>query len=231
MMFKKAEAFYAESLRVLQETKLPFLLGGTLAVNVYTGINRPTKDMDIFCKAGDFPRILQAFENRDSFRLRGKDERWLAKVHSGRYFFDIIFNSANAMTPVTDQWFEEAQTRSLYDLQVQIAPPTELIWSKVFVQDRYKYDGCDVNHLILTQSDLIDWKRLMAYAEQYWEVLLDHVLNFRFVYPSERERIPRWVLDELLNRLHTQIGLPTPEMKVCRGRLYSRDDYAIDVKK
>jgi hypothetical protein len=26
--------------------------------------------------------------------------------------------------------------------------------------------------------------------EQYWEVLLIHILNFRFIYPSERDKIP-----------------------------------------
>lgn len=224
----EAEQFYAESLRILKETGIPFLVGGTFAVNFYTGIGRPTKDLDIFCKASDYPRIIQAFTGR-GYTLEVEDERWLAKVTHGKCFFDLIFNSANGVLPVTDEWFKESQTARFFDLETAVLPVTELIWSKVFVQDRYKYDGADVAHLILKQHPAINWKRLLAYGDQYWEVLLIQILDFRFIYPSEREVIPRWVLDELLNRLQHQINLPTSRMKVCRGRLFSREDYAVDI--
>ena len=59
-----SEAFYAESLRLLNESRIPFLLSGTYAVTAYTGISRPTKDLDVFCKAGDFPKILAFFQAR-----------------------------------------------------------------------------------------------------------------------------------------------------------------------
>ena len=42
--------------------------------------------------------------------------------------------------------------------------------------------------------------------EPYWEVLLMHLVNFRFVYPPEREAIPRWLFDELVDRLNAQAG-------------------------
>ena len=70
----------------------------------------------------------------------------------------------------------------------------------------------------------------MAHMDQYWEILLITILYFRFVYPSEREIIPRWLIDELLTRLGHQMQLPTLEKKVCRGRLLSKDDYEIDLK-
>ena len=97
------------------------------------------------------------------------------------------------------------------------------------MQDRTRYDGADVAHVILNHHDKIDWKRLLAYMEQYWEVLLLHVLNFRFIYPSERDLIPPWLFDELLSRLRERADLPAPETKICRGRLFSRTDYNIDV--
>ena len=56
-----ADRFYADSLRLLRDSQISFLVAGTFAVNCYTGINRATKDLDIFCKAGDFPRILLHF--------------------------------------------------------------------------------------------------------------------------------------------------------------------------
>ena len=103
--------------------------------------------------------------------------------------------------PVSDDWFREAYEVEVYGTKVRITPPTEFILSKLFLQDRYRYDGADVAHVILRKHDEIDWRRLLAAMELYWEVLLIHVLNFRFIYPTEREAIPRWLLDELLERL------------------------------
>jgi hypothetical protein len=60
-------------------------------------------------------------------------------------------------------------------------------------------------------------------------VLLVALLNFRFIYPSERDHVPRWLIDELLERLNAQLDMPTPEMPVCRGRIFSPRDYLIDV--
>jgi hypothetical protein len=224
----EADAFYAESLGILVESRIPFLVAGTFAVNCFTGINRPTKDIDIFCKAGDFPRILLRFKEH-GFDTEIEDERWIAKVRRGRCFFDVIFGSATAVVTITDHWFRESHPAEFYGQTVQLTPPTELIWSKALLQIRHRYDGADIAHLILRQSERIDWKRLLTHMEQYWEVLLIHVLNFRFIYPSERDKVPRWLLDELLLRAREHADLPVPQTKVCRGRLFSPEDYRIDV--
>jgi len=223
-----ADRFYAQSLRILTDSQIPFLVAGTFAVNCYTGINRATKDLDIFCKAGDFPRILLHFKEQ-GFETSIEDERWLAKVRTGACFFDVIFSSPSAVITVSDYWFKESHPAEIYDVPVQLTPPTEMIWSKALLQNRHRYDGADIAHIILRQSDRVDWKRLLTHMEQYWEVLLIHLLNFRFIYPSERETIPRWIIDELLLRAKEQADLPVPKTKVCRGRLFSPDDYRVDV--
>lgn len=224
----EAEAFYRKSLEHLRASGIPFLLAGTYAVCAYTGINRATKDLDVFCRAGDYPRILAHFRKL-GFDAEVEDERWIAKVRCGQHFFDIIFNSTIAITPINDHWFAESHTAEVYGIPIQLTPPTELIWSKAFVQDRCRYDGADVAHLILKQHQTIDWRRLLSYMEQQWEVLLIHVLNFRFIFPSERDNIPRWLFDELVTRLVERADQPESQMKVCRGRLFSRSDYFVDV--
>ena len=224
----EADAFYAEALRLLVDSGIPFLVAGTFAVNCYTGINRATKDIDIFCKPGDFPRILLYFKDR-GYDTEIEDERWIARVRRGDCFFDVIFASAVAVITVTDDWFQESHPAEFYGVPVQLCPPTEMIWSKSLLQLRHRYDGADVAHLILRQSERIDWRRLLNRMEQYWEVLLMHILNFRFIYPSERENVPRWLYDELLLRAREHAELPLPQVKVCRGRLFSPADYRVDV--
>jgi len=225
----QAEAFYAEALRELTRSGQPILLAGTYAVCAYTGISRPTKDLDIFCRAGDFPRILAHFKDL-GYAVEVEDERWIAKVRKGEQFFDIIFASANGTMPVGDAWFADARQVEVLGTPVAIVSPTELIWSKAFIQLRHRYDGADIVHLILKQRDAIDWKRLLSYMELHWEVLLMHLLNFRWIYPTERDHIPRWLVDELLDRLKHQLDLPPPQMKICRGRMFSRLDYEAAVR-
>jgi hypothetical protein len=105
-----------------------------------------------------------------------------------------------------------------------------MIWSKAFIQLRHRYDGADVVHMILKQHDQIDWHRLLNYMEQYWEVLLMHLMNFRWIYPSERDNVPRWLMDELLDRMHNQLEMPPSNVRMCRGRMFSRIDYEPDIK-
>jgi len=224
----EAEAFYAESLRLLNLSEIPYLLSGTYAMTAYTGIVRPTKDLDVFCKAGDFPKIL-AFFQAHGYRTDVEDERWIAKVWCDNRFFDVIFAMSNGTAPITDLWFRDNPTIEVYGTTAKITPPTELIVSKMFIQDRYRYDGADVAHVILRAHEQIDWRRLLRYMEPYWEVLLTHLLNFRFIYPTERNLIPRELMEELTARLQAQVSLPPARVKVCRGRLFSPRDYVTDI--
>lgn len=224
-----AQDFVALSVEELASSHIPFLLAGTYAVSAYTGISRPTKDLDIFCKAGDFNRILAHFKNK-GFEIEVEDDRWLGKVKRGEHFFDVIFAGSNGTMPIGDAWFENARQMDFNGHKVRVVAPTELIWSKCFVQLRHRYDGADVVHVILRAHDQIDWRRLLGHMEVHWEVLLMHLLNFRWIYPTERDKVPDWLLDELLERLAAQRQLPLPQMKICRGRMFSRIDFEIDVK-
>lgn len=224
----EAVDFYVRSLQLLQEAGFQFLLSGTYALSCYTGIGRPTKDLDIFCKPSDAPKILSFFQER-GYCITIEDERWIGKVWQGEHFFDIIYNISSASIPITDEWFKESYESEVYGTSVRITPPTQFILSKLFLQTRYRYDMADIVHVMLKKHDQIDWHWLLAQLELYWEVLLINILSFRFVYPSERDLVPRWLLDELLARLKAQSAMPPSSVKICRGRLVSPTDFVIDV--
>jgi len=225
----EAEAFYCEVLQQMAKSGIPFLVSGTYALASYTGIDRPTKDVDVFTTAGDALKMLAHFKDQ-GFEVEIVDERWLARITRGELFVDIIYNMPTSSTHVTKAWFEKAPATQLFGSTVHLVPPTEFIWSKIFVQDHHRYDGADIAHMILKCHDRIDWRQLLSHLELYWEVLLIAVLNFRFIYPSERSAIPNWLLDELLQRLRDQSAVKGPGKKVCRGRIFSPRDYAIDVE-
>jgi hypothetical protein len=226
----EAEAFYSEVLQLMAESRIPFLVSGTFALASYTGIDRPTKDVDVFAKAGDALKLLHYFKEH-GFDVEIVDERWLSRITRGELFVDIITNMPTVTTHVTDEWFEGAPTSELFGAKVRLVPPTQFIWSKIFVQDHHRFDGADVAHMILKKHDQINWEQLLKPMELYWEVLLMALLNFRFVYPSERHMVPRWLMEELLERLRDQAEMKGPGKKVCRGRIFSPRDYAIDIEK
>jgi hypothetical protein len=224
----EAVDFYVESLRLLVESGIPFLLSGTYALSCFTGIIRPTKDLDVFCKPSDAPKILAYFKSK-GYEIEVEDERWIGKVWQGENFFDVIFNISSVSIPITDEWFHNAYRVEVYGTCVLITPPTQFLLSKLFLQTRYRYDGADVAHTILRKADEIDWKWLLSSLELYWEVLLINILNFRFIYPTERDLVPRWLFDELLERLKAQEEMPPSGVRICRGRLLSPTDFVIDV--
>lgn len=225
-----AVKFYTAVLKVLTASKIPFLIGGTYALHHYADIDRPTKDLDLFCKPGDYPRILKLFADK-KYDVEILDERWLANVHTGRYNVDVIFGAPTGTWPINDDTIKKAPRRKVLGHMVRITPPEELIVSKVFRMNRKGFDGADVAHIILKKGKEIDWKLILSMMDHYWEILLIHILIFRFVYPSERELVPHWLLHELLDRLNHQIELPDQRKKLSRGAILSAHDFRVDIDK
>jgi hypothetical protein len=79
-------------------------------------------------------------------------------------------------------------------------------------------------------ADLLDWRRLLRRFDNDWEVLLNHLVMFGYVYPARRGRIPQWVMRELIGRLEHQLVTPAIPEPVCRGTLLSDWQYRIDVE-
>lgn len=225
---QKAHDFYREALGILAQSKIDFLVGGGFALRLYTDIMRDTKDLDIFCRSGDCPKILKVFKEH-GFETELTDARWLAKAISGPNFMDIIFNNPGNHCAVDDTWFEKSVKCELLDMKMRVIPAETLIWSKLYVQNRERYDGADINHIILRYGKKLDWKWLWMHMETHWQLVLQQFMSFMFVYPSERDLIPKWLYDELLERAKEQYEMPAPVEKICRGPLIDQTQYATDI--
>lgn len=220
--------FYKEILQVLADSNIRYMVGGTFALKMYTGILGSPKDMDIFCLPEDFPRILNAFSD-NGFETEYTDARWLGKIHKGERYTDIIFSSVNQSFVIDDDWYRFATRSDLFGYPVLYIPAEELLWSKMFVQNRERYDGADINHLILRYGEKMDWHRLWKRVEPYWLIFYTHLLLFRFIYPSEKNIVPEWLMETLRERQAQEDKLPPPQEKICRGPLIDQTQYRIDV--
>ena len=225
-----AEAVYRHVLEALREGGVEFLVGGAYAFTRYTGIERSTKDFDVFVRYTDRHRALEALADA-GFDTEETFPHWLAKAFWGDDFVDIIYSSGNGVAPVDDGWFAHAPEADVLGLRVKISPPEEMLWSKAFVMERERYDGADVIHLLRAGAATLDWDRLLHRFGSHWRVLLSNLVLFGFVYPSERARIPRHVMDTLLARLSGELDTSDPDAaKLCQGTVVSRQQYLIDVQ-
>ncbi|HYC83775.1 MAG TPA: nucleotidyltransferase [Chryseosolibacter sp.] len=226
----EAHSFYKDAILMLQETGSDFMLGGAFATFHYTGVYRNTKDLDVFCKASEYPTILKHFASK-GYVTELTDVRWLAKIFKGDYFIDIIFDSVNHICTVDDSWYEHATIGDFEGIPVKMVPAEELVWCKTYVQNRERFDGADINHLLLRYGKKLDWHRLMKRLEHHWQLFLAKILTFQFVYPADyRDIIPKWVFDELMKRAHEQYELPQSLERVCRGPIIDNTQYSIDIK-
>jgi hypothetical protein len=226
----QTQAFYCRMLEALTEAQIPFLLGGAYAFGRYTGIERHTKDLDVFIHRRDYERTMQTL-GRHGCRTELTFPHWLGKARCGDDFIDVIFSSGNAIAEVDDEWFEHAREGTVLGLPVKLCPPEEMIWSKAFIMERERFDGADINHLIRACGAEFDWSRLLRRFGPNWRVLLTHLVMFGFVYPGLRDQIPAWVLDDLLGRLWEEVHGTPLAARVCRGTLISRAQYLIDVER
>jgi hypothetical protein len=220
--------FYRDAMEFLARANVPFLVGGAFAFVHQAGIDRSTKDLDIFVRPSDVQSLLRASAEA-GYEADLFYSHWLAKIRAPSGFVDVIFSSGNGLAVVDDQWFEHASEREVLGVRVMVAPPEESLWSKAFVMERERFDGADVAHIILAHGERLDWDRLIDRFGPHWRVLLAHLVLFGFIYPSQRSRVPAEVLEKLMQQLTVEARSPDAEDPVCYGTLLSWSQYLGDV--
>ncbi len=222
-------ATYMRAMSALADASLPFLVGGTHALNHYTGIERSSKDFDLFVRREHFDRVMSALDAA-GFTTELTYPHWLGKAQAPEGFVDVIFSSGNGVSAVDDAWFEHAAEGTAFGIPVKLSPAEEIIWSKAYIMERERFDGADVMHLFLACAEKLDWARLVRRFGPHWRVLLAHLCLFGFVYPSERNRIPAWIMAGLMGRLDHETRKEPPTERITQGTLVSREQYLVDLE-
>jgi len=226
----RTREFYRGTLRHLDERGIRVLVGGAYALERYTGIERHTKDLDLFVRRHDVDALMRELAAHGC-RTELSHPHWLAKAFCNDDFIDVIFSSGNGVAEVDEDWFAHAQPARVLGHPTLLCPPEEMIWSKSYVMERERFDGADILHLLRARGADLDWERLLRRYGAHWPVLMSHLLLFDFAYPSERRHIPRWVREALRHRLDELSGQAPLAQAVCYGTLLSREQYLIDVER
>ena len=225
LAYREPAEFYQAVLACLQGAQIPFLVGGTYAMERFAGLTRQTKDLDLFVLREDWPLIAVALQ-RAGIASHIKFAHWLGKAQRDELFVDLIFASGNGLANVDDEWIANGRADSIFGMDVRICPPEEMIWSKSFVMERERFDGADVLHILRHSAQSIDWARLLRRFDRHAGVLLAHLVLFLYVYPDAHSLIPEWVLTDLWA---TRLVAPPGADRVCRGTALSRTQYLVDI--
>jgi hypothetical protein len=237
----EAAAFYRRTMAVLEQERVPFMVGGAYAFARYTGIERNTRDFDLFIRPADFDAALAALADA-GYAVERNFPHWLGKAYSDGNYVDLIYGSGNGLTPVDEEWFRHAEHGKVLGAAVLLCPAEEMIWSKSFIMERERFDGADVAHLLHCCAERLDWQRLLARFGEHWRVLLSHLVLFGYIYPADAARLPRPVMETLLGRLSREALAPAhpaaasdgscaaDASPLCRGTILSRAQYLFDLE-
>ena len=220
---------YRRALQALGDASVPFVVAGAYAIYEHTGIYRQTKDLDLFVEPSSVVPAARALHDA-GFVMRLEDLHWLAKGFIGDRFVDLIYGMGNAVAFIDADWMKYSRPGVLAAQPVRIAPPEELIWHRLFINERHRHDMSDVVHLILTMADSLDWERLMARVGPHWPLLLAQLLMFSYVYPGYRSNVPSWVMEQLIERARGNVAHDEQDTDLTLGTLVSRFSFAIDVR-
>jgi hypothetical protein len=219
---------YKRALSALNRAGVPYVVTGAYAIYEYTGIYRETKDLDVFVEPAQVIPAMTALRD-EGFQTRLEQAHWLAKATLGSHFVDIIFGMGNGLALVDADWYDHSRAAILAANQVRVAPAEELIWHRLFINERHRQDMADIVHLIVCMGDKLNWRRLIDKTGEHWPLLLSQLLVFSYVYPEVRGRVPPWVMEELLDLGAKDAARERSGELVSRGTLMSRFSFAIDV--
>ena len=155
----------------LREAGIPYLVGGTYALEHHAGLVRDTKDLDLFVRRADWSRIAETLAPH-GIRCELVFTHWLGKAFDNGHFVDLIFAGGNGLVEVDDDWLAHGVPSVVLEVPVHLAPPEEMIWSKAFVMERERYDGADVAHILRKSGPTLDWVRLLRRFRSHAPVLL-----------------------------------------------------------
>lgn len=222
------EQVFAQGLQALNEAGVSYLVAGAVAKHAYTGIWRNTKDLDIFLKAEDLKPALEALETA-GFVTEIEFPHWLAKARREPYFIDLIFGTGHGQLRIEDSWFENSRPTEIAGVPTRLIPLEELIVSKAYVAERYRFDGADILHLIQGSRGQVDWQRVLTLLEDNRDLLLWYLILFAFVYPGRREYLPLALMAELFHEAQ-QRWVQARHPRAFRGTLLDPFSFTVDIE-
>lgn len=180
--------------------QVPFALGGGLAVGVYTGKGRHTKDLDLYILPDHREWAVDVMAQcglHDYYETKPYDRNWIFRAHNGEVIVDSIWAMANQRAQVDGGWLDRGPVIEMFGESFRVIPPEELIWSKLYVLQRDRCDWPDILNLICATGVSLDWNHLLNRVENDLPLVRGLLSVFSWVSPERAAQFPAWVWKKL----------------------------------
>ena len=194
---------FRQALEALNNSNIPFVIGGAFSIFHYSGMWRNTNDLDIYMERSYLPsavRVLTEAGFRDYGEMAAGDNEWIHHAVKYDTLVDIIWQPPNHMVPVDESIYARGPHGTFLDVPVRFLPADELVWTKLFTMNRHRCDWPDIFHVVRGNARDMDWWRLLNKIGDNWPVLLSFIILFDWTYPSDSPAIPEAIREELLDR-------------------------------
>jgi Nucleotidyl transferase of unknown function (DUF2204) len=147
---------------ILQQSEIPFVLGGGLSAWARGG-PKSEHDVDFLLKPEDADAALEAFE-RAGWQTERPPEGWLYKTwHENGALVDLIFNPASG--PITDEIIERAPVSEVMALRVNVSTLEDVMVSKLMAMTEQEPDFGSVLEWARALREQIDWEQVRSRTE------------------------------------------------------------------
>ena len=178
---------------------LPFAVGGGLAIGVYTGRWRNTKDIDLYVLRKDVERAKEILSRAglvDYYDQLPYDRAWIYRSVHDKTIVDVIFSMANHKSDVDETWIMGGPEVTIGGETFRVVPPEEMIWAKLYVLQKDRCDWPDVFNMIYAQHEQLDWRRLVDRLGADAPLLRSVLTVFGWLCPALTRKLPRWLWEE-----------------------------------
>lgn len=191
---------FMRAIRAARAAGVGFALGGGLAVAYYTGLWRPTKDIDLYIVPEDSDEMIEATKVaglEDYFDTLAYDRKWIYRAHENGTIVDSIWALANSRAQVDASWIDHGPFVDLFGERVRLVGAEELIWSKIHVVQRERCDWPDLVNILYATGAHLDWDRLIRLLAGEERLLSSLLLLFSWLAPGRAAKFPEWIWDRL----------------------------------
>jgi hypothetical protein len=183
----------------LEATGVPFLVHGALALGIYTGRWRNTKDVDVIVRPEDHERAVEALRRagfEDFYERQQYDRSWIFRGFKEDVIFDVIWALPNHRVEIDAAWFERSRSFWLRGRLLAGVPAEELIRVKLYVFQRERCDWVDVLNVIAGACSTIDWRWLMERMGRDLPLLHGALAVFNWMSPHRAACLPAWLREQ-----------------------------------
>ena len=191
---------YRQVIRACKAAGFPFAVGGGLAIGVYTGLWRETKDIDFYVLPEDrrkLQEILTGLGLEDYYEQLPYDRAWIYRSAQDKIIVDVIWAMANHKTEIDEQWVSCGPEVTVRGETFRLVPAEELAWAKLYVMQKDRCDWPDALNVIRAQRDTLDWRRLLDRLGDDAPILRAVLILFAWLRPDLARELPRSVWEKL----------------------------------